>query len=121
MVSKKTDEFYLRKITENCKDITLIVQNINSTEELMIDLKSQNAVMFLAIQIAENAKKISEAFKGANNTIQWQGLIGFRNIIIHDYENIDIGRVYDIVKNKVPDLYKLLLEIMMRNEAKRNE
>lgn len=38
-------------------------------------------------------------------------MIGFRNIIVHEYEEIDIARVYHILKNRLIDIQRFLIEI----------
>jgi len=38
-------------------------------------------------------------------------MVGFRNIIVHDYEKIDYDILYDILKNKLKDIEEFLLEI----------
>lgn len=38
-------------------------------------------------------------------------MVGFRNIIVHDYEKINYDILYDILKNKLKDIEEFLLEI----------
>jgi len=35
-------------------------------------------------------------------------MVGFRNIIAHDYEKINFSIVYDVLKNKTRDIEKFL-------------
>jgi len=39
-------------------------------------------------------------------------MAGFRNIIVHEYEDIDLNKVYDIFKNNLPDFTAYLKEII---------
>ena len=106
MKDKKTDIFYLKNIISNCKFILNEFLNIKNKSEFIKDIKTQNAVMFSIIQIAENAKKTSEAFKESTKELEWVKMIAFRNMIIHNYDNVDLDRVYDIAKENIPKLYK---------------
>jgi uncharacterized protein with HEPN domain len=36
--------------------------------------------------------------------IEWHKIRGFRNLIAHDYFGIDVEEVWDIIKNKIPEL-----------------
>lgn len=41
-------------------------------------------------------------------SVPWHGMYGFRNRIIHDYDQINMNIVYDTVKE---DLYNLVEEL----------
>ncbi|MBE0461568.1 MAG: DUF86 domain-containing protein [Candidatus Aminicenantes bacterium] len=34
-----------------------------------------------------------------------RGMVGLRNILVHEYADIDLHKVYDIVQNKLQDFY----------------
>jgi uncharacterized protein YutE (UPF0331/DUF86 family) len=38
---------------------------------------------------------------------KWIRMVGFRNILIHDYLEIDRRIVYDVLQNRLSDLYEL--------------
>ena len=38
-------------------------------------------------------------------------MVGFRNIIAHDYEKVDYDIVYDVLKNKLKDIEKFIKKI----------
>ncbi|OQX81996.1 MAG: hypothetical protein B6D56_00990 [Candidatus Omnitrophica bacterium 4484_70.1] len=37
-----------------------------------------------------------------------RGMVGLRNILIHEYSSIDLNKVYDILQNKLDDFYKFI-------------
>lgn len=65
--------------------------------------------MFRFIQISENAKKISQSFKNTKNNVEWSKITGFRNLIVHEYNNVDLTIVYNTIAVDVVKL-KLALE-----------
>ena len=80
-------------------------------EELAQNELLQDSMMFRLIQISENAKKLSDAFRIAEHPhIPWMAIYGLRNRIVHDYGNVDLGIIYDTLKNSVPELYNLIDE-----------
>lgn len=45
-------------------------------------------------------------------------IVGFRNIVAHDYEKIDYDIVFDILRNKLKDVEKFLTEISKKLKLK---
>ena len=37
-----------------------------------------------------------------------RGMVGLRNILIHEYSSIDLNKVYDVLQNKLDDFYKFI-------------
>ncbi len=37
----------------------------------------------------------------------WRRIIGFRNVLVHDYLEVDLGIVYDVLQNRLADLREL--------------
>ena len=48
----------------------------------------------------------------AELTAKMVGLVGFRNIVAHDYEKIDYDIVYDILQNRLEDIKKFLTKLL---------
>ena len=68
------------------------------------DTKTVNATAFVLGQIGELAKHISKETQAAKPHIQWRGIRGLRNRIVHDYENIDMNMFWDVIQDDLPEL-----------------
>ncbi len=62
--------------------------------------------------IAESTKRLSEASKAAHPEIDWSGIAGFRNFLVHDYMSVDLDLVWRILERDVPRL-KLTVHPML--------
>jgi len=54
--------------------------------------------------IGEAAKNIPKSIKEKYPDIKWRELAGLRDILIHRYFEVNIRILWDIIKNKLPDL-----------------
>jgi uncharacterized protein with HEPN domain len=61
--------------------------------------------------IGEASKKVDDEFKAKHNHIEWKKMAGARDKLIHDYFGIDYDIVWDILKNKIPDLHYFLKQL----------
>jgi uncharacterized protein with HEPN domain len=54
--------------------------------------------------IGEAAKRLDDAYRQAHPTIPWRALAGLRDVLIHQYEGVDLVRVWAIVEQDLPGL-----------------
>ncbi len=76
----------------------------------------QNAVMHLIQIVGEAARKVSPEFKQAHPEIPWQGIIGMRNRLVHDYFRIESSRVWEVIKKDLPALIPLIEPLIPPDE-----
>ena len=62
--------------------------------------------------IGEASKRIPDNFKIQHAEIDWKGLSGLRDKLIHHYFGVDYELVWDIVNNEVPPLNKFLKHLL---------
>lgn len=66
--------------------------------------------------IGEAARNISEEIKGKYPFVEWKEMLGFRNVLIHDYFRIEGESVWDTVQNNIPILKKHVPEMKSNYE-----
>ena len=62
--------------------------------------------------MGEATKRISLEFRQVNSQIPWREIAGIRDKLIHDYDNVKLDVVWDVVHRDIPELLqqiKLLL------------
>ena len=106
----KDDSYYVAKVI---KDLEFMISHTNGLTkvELMKNEILLDSMMFRLIQISENIKKLSNDLKEKHKIIPWSEIAGFRNRIVHDYGNVDVTIIYDVIKNDIDELLHLLKSI----------
>jgi uncharacterized protein with HEPN domain len=72
--------------------------------EFMADRKTRSAVLRELQTPAESTQRLSQSLKDAHPQVFWQGIAGFRNVLVHNYLGIDPERVWQIVQEQLPAL-----------------
>ena len=54
--------------------------------------------------LAESSQQLTEGVKASQSSVDWKGLAGFRNVLVHDYLGVDLELVYRAVERDVPTL-----------------
>ena len=62
--------------------------------------------------IGEAANHLSEEIKEKYTTIPWRKIIGFRNLISHEYFRVDVAILWDVITGKLPPL-EIIVEEML--------
>ena len=108
-MSKDPLEF-IRHINDECVYI-LSVSDITYYEFLDDETLKRAIVRSLEV-IGEATKKIPDDFRQEWNSVNWKNMAGMRDRLIHDYIGIDYTIVWDVMRNKIPELYEQISEIL---------
>jgi uncharacterized protein with HEPN domain len=58
--------------------------------------------------IGEAARRVSEAFRSAHPEIPWRKIIAQRNVLAHEYGEIQDDVVWQVITVSIPELIKTL-------------
>ncbi len=115
-MSKQPIEF-LRHINDECLYILSVITQDTQKEDFLADETLKRAVVRSLEIIGEATKQISIDFKLKWTSISWKNMAGMRDRLIHDYLGINYAIVWDVVKNKIPEL-SVQIEEVIANEEK---
>jgi len=101
--TRKDDNLYLEDILNAISKIEKYVNNLdfNSFKE---NEMATDAVIRNLLIIGEAVKNISSVAKEKNKEIEWKKIAGLRDVLIHAYSGINFEILWDIIKNKIPEL-----------------
>ena len=98
----KDDRLYAVHILECVRRIQ--AYTAEGREAFLADQRTQDAVLRNLEVIGEAAKRISTQTRAAAPHVPWRRVAGLRDILIHQYEGVDLSAVWQIVERDVPDL-----------------
>lgn len=73
------------------------------SNDLVFDAVARNLMI-----IGEAAARLSEADRARHRIIPWKQIVGFRNVVVHEYFGVDREAVWDILRNNVPELIEMI-------------
>jgi uncharacterized protein with HEPN domain len=111
-MSKDPKEF-LRHIQDECSYLILVSQHLDYSSFLDDETLKRAVVRSLEI-IGEATKKIPADFKVNHNSIQWKNMAGMRDRLIHDYIGVNYSIVWDVIKNKIPELKSQIDQVLAK-------
>lgn len=85
---------------------------IKGQKDFLGDEMTQDAVIYQLAIIGEAASKLPPALKKKHTGIPWKDVIGLRSVIIHDYANIKLSRIWNTVSNDLPALKAVIQQIL---------
>ena len=105
------DDTYLVDMLESSK-IALDYVLGKSWDDFYENIQCQDAVVRRIEIICEAARRLSQETRDKHPQIPWREITSMRNLVIHEYDVVDIGQVWDTVQNKIPPLIEELKKIV---------
>ena len=104
---KRTDEAFVHDILTAAGSIRTYVHKVTKAEFLH-NAEKRDAVIRQVGIIGEAASKLSATYRQEHDEVPWKEIIGMRNIVVHQYWEVDMDVLWDVAKHGAPDLLKLL-------------
>lgn len=105
------DRVYLLDILEAAKLAVSYIEN-KSKDDFLNDIQCQDAVIRRLEIIGEAARRIEDDTQATLPYLPWREMIGMRNIMIHEYDDIDFDTVFKTVQKDLPSLIESLEKIL---------
>ena len=110
------DEKLLLKIKHEAEYI-LEVSKEGTLDSFLKNRGLQYIVSMALIKIGEYAKSLSKDFKQEHCDIEWREIVGLRDIAVHNYDGLNMERIWGIVTRGVPELLKQVERILLDEEV----
>ena len=99
----------LKEIISHCESIENRITKYSIDEHAFIATEEfQDMLLMPVFQIGELANSLSDELKEKHHHIPWHEVIGFRNIIAHDYGIVDPLWAWNSISVDIPSLKKMI-------------
>ena len=72
---------------------------------------TQDAVVHQLEIIGEATKRVSKELRSKHPDIPWSDMAGMRDVLLHDYIDVDLGVVWKTASENIPDLKALIIKL----------
>ena len=117
---------HLLTILEAVEKIKIYTHDIRDADSFfeINDQLNFNASINLLIAIGEESKKLDEELRNKFVLVNWNEVIGLRNILSHNYIGIDYAIIWDIIQNYLENVkdccIKMLSYLINTKQLKEN-
>ncbi len=106
----KDPRVYLAQILERIERI--LNYTAKGKETFLGDPVIQDAVIRNLEVMGEASGRISEEYRASHPEIPWRGMTALRNVLIHDYEEVDLNQVWQVVEKELLPLKKAIKSVL---------
>jgi uncharacterized protein with HEPN domain len=109
------DTAYLVDIRE-AASLALEYVRDKSLPEFESDLQCQDAVIRRLEIIGEASRRLSVTTRDAIPKVAWQSIVAMRNVLVHEYDAVDMRIVWETVQRDLPDLLSAIEPLITGEE-----
>lgn len=80
------------------------------------DLRTQSAILYQIAILGEAVKRLSRDFRQQHPEIEWKAIAGMRDRVTHQYEQVDLEIVWEVVQRDIPKLLVQLTPLLPKEE-----
>ena len=106
---------YLRHIVEEAEYLIAESQEI-SFDDFLLDRNRTRAFVRSLEVIGEATKNVDQAIREKYPDVDWRGMAGMRDILIHQYFGVDYEVVWDAIVHHIPKIKGRIVEIILAEE-----
>ena len=110
------DAATLMDIVLACRDIGQFIHGLGQ-DEFTSNALVRTAVLRQLEIIGEATKRLSNDLREAHPGIPWKRMAGLRDRLIHAYDDIDLGKIWEIATIDVPRVCSMLEPLLPKKDS----
>jgi len=98
----KRDRLYAVHIIDSIEIVQRWIEN--EPDGFFANQMMQEAVVRRLQTLSESSKRLSDTAKSAHPEVEWKQIADFRNVLVHNYMELDLDLIWQIIVTKLPSL-----------------
>jgi uncharacterized protein with HEPN domain len=100
----------LESLIDIQNSIQRILRYVNgvSRSDLEANDEKLSAILYQITIIGEATKRLSNEFRIRHPEIPWREMAGMRDVIVHEYDQLDFDVIWDVASSKLEELLPLI-------------
>ena len=111
MQPEERDPAYLWDMLEAAREVEAMLEDYDLAA-FMADRVMMRAIERSVEIMGEAARRVSKTYRDTHTEIPWREIIGQRNILAHEYGQIDHEILYKTATEDVPDLIVIVQDLL---------
>lgn len=111
MSSSRRWKYRIRHILQAIQKIEQYTAGMDR-DALAVDSKTLDAVIRNFQVIGEASRRVPGRVKEAHPRLPWAHMERMRHVLVHDYDRVHVGIVWDTIQNDLPPLVPRLEELL---------
>jgi uncharacterized protein with HEPN domain len=111
MQPEERDPAYLWDMLEAAREVEAMLEDYDLAA-FMADRVMMRAIERSVEIMGEAARRVSKTYRDTHTEIPWREIIGQRNILAHEYGQIDHEILYKTATEDVPDLIVIIQDLL---------
>jgi uncharacterized protein with HEPN domain len=108
---RRASSDYLHDILDSIQKARRFTENM-SFEEFSTDAKTIYATVRALEIVGEATKRLPPDIRDRQSSIPWRKMAGIRDIMIHEYNRVDLAVVWKTVKEDLPSVEPLITRVL---------
>ncbi len=92
--------------------IALIFEYVTDWNDFVLSIKDKDAVIRRLTIIGEATKRLSMEFRASHPHIPWKDMAGLRDVVVHEYDEIDLARLKPVIEVELPQVLQDLQPLL---------
>jgi uncharacterized protein with HEPN domain len=111
----RQDESSLVDIVQAMQRVLRFAQDL-SRDRLNEDEMRQSAILYQIMIVGEAVKRLSPEFRFQHSQVPWKQMAGMRDVLTHQYDEVDLDVVWEVVQSDIPQLLELIQPLLPKND-----
>lgn len=107
----KSHLIFINHILESIEIVESHIKGVTK-KEFLKNIEKQDAVIRRIGIIGEAVKNIPIGVRKSNTNIPWRNIAGMRDIVVHEYFDVDLNYAWDTAKVGLPKLKRELTKFL---------